>query len=419
LENYSKHFGKILLLLGTGLPGLTKLIAILWVKETAGSEVLGEVLSDINIATMFTYFTAIGWAIILINRVAVTKNSCEQFAIINGIMIQTILAILISCLALAVLFYIGVTKNLVNSVIFVIGYSSYQLIRHFYFGKKEPLSLCFLELSILLISIAGLYFFSDSSQLLAYIFSVPLMLVAVVWFLSETYRLMAEKAPIFEYQKNVTDKALYFGLANMASSGSLLLLVPVVNGYSNSTYAALVGLIVTLVGMVLIFSRTITSYYLPLMALSYQEKNYNIFEQQIKNCRKISISSIILMAIFLFLVCKISGPIFYPDLYELKWSITILVILILNIIVAQVSLPDAAVIVVQEKSKLSVCINIIDFLFFAFFAGIISLVHGDTIKIVFLLVSMLFCQIAKTFYMGMHTRRFFKDVQYINKQIHT
>ena len=350
-------FSKLLLLIGTAFPGFTKLVAIIWIEKTSGSVALGLLLSDVNITTMFTYFTAIGWSAVLITRVAKENDRAKQLNFLWSVHFQAIPSMIIAMIAVVTLYFLGVIVDAPAMLAFLMAYSSYQMLRHYYFGLKSPVSVFSLELLIFvsLVLYISLNFYSVIGS--GWIFVTPILLSVFVVVLMLVQGSILNITANVKLQRDVTEKALMFGFSNLTSGGILMALVPIVNYYATPNYAAVVGILVTMIGFILIFSRTITNYYLPLMAVSVGKSDVKKLRRSIRVCRLISTATIFFLSVILMVSTALIAPYYFENLYNLNGFWAIFSLLLTYVFLGQIFLADAALIVVQEKGYFSAILN--------------------------------------------------------------
>lgn len=408
VESISKnpHALKLMLLIGTGLPGVTKLMAIYFVQLSAGSEVLGKLLSDLNIISMFTFFTAIGWASLLIIRVAMEKDRLSRYQIFNGILLKVIPVFFLSLVVILVMQIYSIFHYLDLACLYLFVYSVYQLTRHFYFGCADPRSLFILEVVIAALTITYGIFASLLDLGLLAVFVAPILFATLIDVFFWQVSLKQNSRKFFGHLDLDSRKAYEFGFANLASGGVYMLLVPIVGLYLSPSYSALVGVLVTLIGFVLIVSRTFTNFYLPVLAKLRSGSDNTSSVRLVAKFRLLSMVAIALLSSALVMAWLAFAPTFINEIASLDGTLHIFLLMLACTAIGQVFLPDAAIIVTYECGRLSAILNGLALLgVVVVSAGLFFIDLPGLNKIYALLLSLFTIQCIKGAYMFANTKR--------------
>lgn len=399
------NYAKFYLLAATAFPGVTRIVGVVLIEKYFGADQLGAILNDINVVTQLTFFTAIGWCSLLINRVASENSKTEQLKIFHGVLIASLPVIIVATILIVILVKIEIVNYMAASILYMISFSIYQFIRHYCFAARVIKVLLAIEVAILLlllICFCFTYYVNKGSEL---IFVIPLIMVSVVWQIFTMHKLYLRKQGYVLRQRNILVHSQYFGLSNMASGGVFLMLVPISAYLLSNIYAAMVGIIVTVVSVIMIFSRSITNHYLPTMARLFKSNDADKLKVVLNKYRMIVASSMFVLSAITALLTGYLAPRYYPDLFILDGSVEIFFLLFSYLFVSQLFLTDASLLVVQEKSQYSLLVNIsVLVLLVVAFVLINVTIPGQLDKLIVFLISMFVVQLVKGYILYSNTR---------------
>jgi O-antigen/teichoic acid export membrane protein len=124
-------------LVSAGMPGLYRVATFFLIQRVYSLEELGKTASDLSIAQIFSFFTAIGWASLIMVRVssATTKeDSITEFYRLLNMGLITIMIILL--FAIPFITILELDLDLIDFSSTLIGWSLYQLSRHYFVAGK-------------------------------------------------------------------------------------------------------------------------------------------------------------------------------------------------------------------------------------------------------------------------------------------
>lgn len=388
----SRSLSFLLLAAATGAPGITRLVAIFLAEKEVAAEILGDVLNDLAIANALCFLTCIGFSSLLVPRIAKIDNPEEKYGTLNGIILSS-MPLWLACVGVVYALSVSGFVFSFNFVLaFIVGFSVYQFVRHYFVANGYYVFLVLLELFVFVATLIGYYLVVLGEAAVSLLFSFPFLIVAVVYVMGVFYSFLRGRK-VYISQKGAFLHGLRFGLTNMLSGGVFMMLVPVVRYFSGPAYAALMGTAMAVSNILMLITRPLSNYYLPAIAKSLGDgkKIDLIFRRML---------ALILGASFAFLLLLVfgfdilSGK--FAEVFSVHGSFYIVFLFVLSVAFGQLFLPHNCWLVAGERSGASLKIN------FAFFIGFVLAVLlvgqmdlGDFNKILSVLVFVCLLQILK------------------------
>nr|WKF60489.1 hypothetical protein HUO10_005010 [Paraburkholderia busanensis] len=248
-------------LLCTGSPGLYRVVTFLAVQRIYSLAELGRVASNMSIAQMAAFFTAIGWATLILVRVpgAVHERAArDAFYPLAAMALATTIAVTVGTLALALSGVVDVDG--VGFLSLLWGWSAYQVARHYFVAQRRyrtavVFDLLLIASSMLLLGLCRQRGLSPSCALAA-----ALGLCAAGLFV--TVGLPSRGA----WPRTFDVKGLQFGLTNFLSGGMALVIVPAATLMCGASFAGMVSLLASVTAAGMLLPRAISLAQLPELA---------------------------------------------------------------------------------------------------------------------------------------------------------
>ena len=343
------YLQKFILLVIYGLPGLTKIINSLVIKNVYKLDYLGVYANDLNIA-MIICSLPFGLTALLLNRIPNIQNDLKP-DFLYRILVMTLTMVLALLPIVYVLFKFNIVINLLAFSIFILGYSIYQIFRQLWISEKNYFK-CLL-LDVFLGLFVPLLIFLLHNKLNG--FSIHTIIVAFVGIGLLVFNILNMNRN--KLNKDEFFSGIRFGFSNLSSSILSLLSVPLTFQLLGQSYAGVLGIINPIINITLLIPRSISvEYTVNISALRNKfSEQYVIFK------RFLTQNSIFLLLCALIIVIvwhtyKTINP--ESDIF-LEYSFIIVLLVLTNIISSQISLPLYSLLTAWDDSKVSLKSNLI------------------------------------------------------------
>ncbi|MEK2605566.1 hypothetical protein [Burkholderia arboris] len=250
--------GRVEALVCTGAPGLYRVLTFWLVQRIYSLDELGQAASNLSIAQMIGFFTAIGWATLILVRVPATdgKQAARDafYALVSmagwTAVAATVACVLVSATGLAAFDLGGV-------VALTWGWAVYQLARHFFVSyRRYRITIAFdgmlIAGSCAMLWVGMRHGYSASSCL-----AVALVGVAVAMFAA--IGVPGRRA----FSMRIDVKGLQFGLTNFLSGGVALVTVPAAKAMCGASFAGMLSLFASVTAVGNLLPRAISIAQLP------------------------------------------------------------------------------------------------------------------------------------------------------------
>lgn len=335
-------------IIAIGIPALTRVILNFSVKFIGGIDAVGKYANDYNISMIIATVTATGFSAVVLNRLP-GKHDREKSGHFKLILKTCSLVLLIE---LGIVFVIGefiIVESYLGSLLLILGYTYSQLIRNYFLAQHNYISTVIFE--VITILTVGLLMIGIGQDYLI-IHGSTLLIISFVFIFLNLKSYKAEKG-IAQVLKHGTA----FGLSNLASSFLFYISVPIAHNFLGAEFSGLVGLVNPLLSILLLIPRSLNTHYAPVL-VNYlkDDKLFNSTFRQLRLYAFYSLIGIALLCVSTFFVIRYF---FFSEDKLLEQATTIVLLLILNVVATQVSLPYSTLLMVKNKSKLMLLLNVV------------------------------------------------------------
>ncbi len=338
---------KFFLIISTGMPGFQRLLVFTAITYAFSNKILGEFSNDFAILQLVAFFTTVGWsALIMVRAPKSNENLLPSFTLVS------IFYSLVSFIILYAAYHLNIIISFKESCAFILGWSIYQIARHYSLSGKNYFVVVlsdFLGLSIMLASI--------------YMQVPPLISLSLSYYTSFFSLLVLSKEKIDGLTKiYFTDhkKSFEFAAGNFLTGSIILLLIPMVKHALSLEYAGFIGLVSAYMLGILLIPRALALYFIPDMARNHDNiKSWEIlYKYSFLNLLVVSFASIIIYVVF-----YLFGELLLNHFYNLPEVSNITILLIFISFLNGITQPLTNYLMAKEKSSSLLFINIIYFLF--------------------------------------------------------
>jgi hypothetical protein len=395
---------QMLLALGVAaMPGFQRLLLALFIEFRQGIELLGQFTNDVSIVLMVTHFTAIGWASLILVRVP-AANGMERFHVVRRLLRYVYLTV---TLGVMIVLLLGLSPWAYQPWLMgclVLGWTGYQLIRHFFIALQSYTDLLLID-TLCTGGMVALLLFPGRQLSPVLAMAAPLMILTMWGWL---YLLIYRLGPFTE--RGGTDRSrdwksgIEVSVTNFLNDGMVLLIGPIANFFLDSSYAGLVGLVMSCLSVVLLFPRALAMYYLPELVRADKGTSSD-FLTAFSSFRRAVIILLIIMGVVVALVGAVCGPIFFLEAASLNHAWAIALLLLVITVVNQMGLPDSNRLMVKEQTHAMMRINAWAFGAFAVCAMGLCFFRTGLVGIELLLFAQLVIIVMRIVMLNGHARR--------------
>lgn len=349
----NNYVNNILLLTSIGMPGIVRLVVVFLINSYGKLEAVGEYSNDLNIAIILSTISSVGFASVVMNRIP-QANTEQQ----DSILIRNIASGLVILVPL--IFLIGLLKNFdlvfnwKGIAIYMVGITTYQIIRQYFYALGKYRKCLIYDFSSLFAIVLAMIVTSGFNALI--IQGVVLILASfpIIFIKLKNSKIIFNRSEIVS--------GLGFGFSNLSSAILVLISVPLAQKLLGIEYAGFLGLINPCLGIIFLLPRGLSVYYIPklvrLGVYKGEQKTAFItyFMRNISLLISVLVATYLLWLVFIF--------IFPNSNVILQYSNTILVIILINTFLSQLSLPFFGLLNACDESKVSFHVNFISLLSF-------------------------------------------------------
>jgi O-antigen/teichoic acid export membrane protein len=390
---------KIFVLLVAGMPGLQRFLIFFLATYITNVTAIGEFSNDMNIILFMTFFTTIGWSGLLLIRIPKLEDSLKN-PYLNTIIYNVLIYTFFASFLVIGLHYFELIYNVTASIFFLLVWSGYQVIRHFFISKREYKILFTYDLIVMLISIISIL--TNISQSILLNLSCSYMVVLIYFIIN--YKLYK---PNIKYIRNDFIKSNHIGITNMINGSITILMVPLFNYYLGPKYAALIGITYAILSILLLFPRAMSQYYLPL----FSEKSLSKARlgTLLYNFKKFNFMILIIIGVTSYFIMIFLANYNFKEFFELDNSKNIFLHILIYIIIAQFSLPTSNIMMALEKTYFLLKLNIWHIITISLMFGLNIVIYSNTIDIVLnLLKIIILSEIVRFVILNYHTNNILK-----------
>jgi glycosyltransferase involved in cell wall biosynthesis len=245
----------------TGMPGLYRILAFLLIQHLYSLDGLGHAASAYSVAQMLSYFTAIGWAGLVLVRVPAARDSGEALREFYRLVMMAAISLLVVCAGvLGTAPFLKTDVSGVDIVVVLAGWSLYQLARHFFLSARAYRRMIAYDVVLLVLSASLLIAFRHTGVAAAVPLGIALTGTAVLMLANAGLPRRPVVLGKFE------PKGLEFGLTNFLSGGMALSLIPIANFSKGPAFAGVISLMASFCAISALIPRAISLYQLPEMS---------------------------------------------------------------------------------------------------------------------------------------------------------
>ncbi|VWB45039.1 hypothetical protein BLA6863_02021 [Burkholderia lata] len=253
-----KLLGRLEALVCTGAPGLYRVLTFWVIQRIYSLDELGRAASSLSIAQMIAFFTAIGWATLILVRVPASDGKQAARDAFYSLVSMAGWTTVAATLACVLVFATGLVMFDLGGVVALMwGWTAYQLSRHFFVSTRRYRVAIAFDCLLIAGSCAllrgGTYHGYSASLCLA----VALIAVAVAMFV--TIGAPARHA----VSMRIDAKGLQFGLTNFLSGGIALAIVPAAKAMCGASFAGMLSLFASVTAIGNLLPRAISISQLP------------------------------------------------------------------------------------------------------------------------------------------------------------
>ncbi|VWC80927.1 hypothetical protein BLA50215_01236 [Burkholderia lata] len=253
-----KLLGRLEALVCTGAPGLYRVLTFWVIQRIYSLDELGHAASNLSIAQMIGFFTAIGWATLILVRVPASDGPHAARGAFYSLVSMAGLTAVAATLACVLVSAAGVVAFDLGGVVALMwGWTVYQLARHFFVSyRRYRITIAFdcllIAGSCTMLRVGAGHGYSASLCL-----AVTLIAVAVAMF-------VAIGAPARRaLSMRIDVKGLQFGLTNFLSGGIALATVPAAKAMCGASFAGMLSLFSSVTAIGNLLPRAISIAQLP------------------------------------------------------------------------------------------------------------------------------------------------------------
>lgn len=383
-------FKRLTVLISTGLPGLIRLLVFLVVETEYNLIDFGHFASDLSLVQLISFFTAISWAALVMT--SVTQSEQPESALFKVINTGVVYLLLFSLIPF-VLYKLDIIKDSLGTICFIVSWMLYQISRHYMITKKEFTRIIIFDSLNLLVFVVILF-----------LGITPLIALTLSHLAFVTFNLPKLKHYSFSL---VTIEQQLNGLKNGLSTFLLGLGVyslPVIFGLVlGAEYSVLMGLSTSLLIMMQLLPRSISSYFLPTISKALLSDKIFALKMHREQVFYTIISTALLAVlgiVFIYFVHELS--IF--EVMLINGSLGLIYLLLLNIVITVLALPFSDILMSHGNFKVNLTGSFIYSLMVTA-ALILFLIYGDNILHAALLMIAYFFSGCMRFYYVFHNAR--------------
>lgn len=364
---------KLEAIVSTGTPGLYRVMSYLCLQHVYSLAALGRTGSSMAIAQMAGFFTAIGWATLMLVRLPAVpdrRTRTDQFYALTLQGIATTVCGTLLCLGLSSVVARWVSFDAWSFISLLWGWTLYQLARHYFIALKRYRAAIVFDTALMLTSALSLWVckragISSSHALAIALAAGGLAMFAVIGFPSRK-----AIAHTFDF------KGFQFGLTNFLSGGPPLVFIPAATAMCGATFAGMLSLLSSLSAVGQLLPRAISLTQLPELARrrSAQQTLEGTLQSMRRNITYSNIVISLLNAVAVFIVAfqKTPDP-------AMRWTAVIAgMLLTLLYAVGVMGLVSSNTVAIFEKAAASVRINMTTTVLFALLFGASTWIGGPT-----------------------------------------
>lgn len=249
-------------LLCTGSPGLYRVVTFFAVQHIYSLAELGHVASTMSVAQMAGFFTAIGWATLILVRLPGATDEQAAVDAFYPLAAMAVITTLLVTMASSALGLSGLLQFDVSAFVSLLwGWTAYQVARHYFVAHKRYRTAVLFYVALIAGSGLLLYLGQRNGWPPSFALAAALGLTAAGMFI--VIGLPSRGA----WWRAFDMKGLQFGLTNFLSGGIALVLVPAATLMCGASFAGMLSLLASLTAVGMLLPRAISIAQLPELAI--------------------------------------------------------------------------------------------------------------------------------------------------------
>ncbi|EOH6072140.1 hypothetical protein ACMAVI_000165 [Burkholderia cenocepacia] len=253
-----KLLGRLEALVCTGAPGLYRVLTFWVIQRIYSLDELGHAASNLSVAQMIGFFTAIGWATLILVRVPASDGrqaARDAFYSLVSMAGWTTVAATLACVLVSASGLVAF--DLGGVVALMWGWTVYQLARHFFVSTRRYRITIAFDCVLIAGSCAMLEVGTRHGYSASLCLALTLIGVAVAMFVA----IGAPGRGVFSTRLDM--KGLQFGLTNFLSGGIALVTVPAAKAMCGASFAGMLSLFASVTAVGNLLPRAISIAQLP------------------------------------------------------------------------------------------------------------------------------------------------------------
>lgn len=350
MMNYGRLVGKAEAIIATGMPGFYRVIAFIVIQRVYSLGDLGRAASAFSVAQILAFFTAIGWASLILVRIPAARDRSErtqrfyELVLMGGVSV-----VLVGAGVLLWSRFFGRNVSGTEIVAILGGWTLYQLTRHYFLAQREYRRVIVYDLILLAVTavlVVGLHRLRATA---GWPLGLALATIGGLMLLNIGRPCQRLGAWTFEL------KGLEFCFTNFLSGGVALSLVPIANLTDGARFAGVISLIASFSAISALIPRAISMYRLPEMSrlVSMGEPLSELTAQTV---REIALAC---GATFLVNGAIVVAIVLYEGTTDQFWySLVCGLAICAQGCISMLGMAHSSVLMVREESRESVVINL-------------------------------------------------------------
>nr|ELR5246877.1 hypothetical protein [Providencia rettgeri] len=336
-----KAKNKILVLIFTIMPGANRVITFFLLSIIYNVDIFSNFSASYSFSIIISMIGGVGIGTSILKH----GITLDHLSLLNAVCI----GLLISIPAITLIYFLFQFQfTFISMLICGAGFTANQIFRHQVLVNKDFLLGSISEL-ILLTPLIFLPLFKTD----------PLFFIGIFYIFTFTVLSYSKSEKKEIYNRYTIKESIIIGYSNLISTGILFFLPIICNEMTTDDIAALIGLLITVAGIVTVFPRAIVSYHIKDIQLVFLEKKELEYFKRTKELKTNIINIMLIGFIIMFsYTAFISRQIIIYD------------VLIINIAIAsflflgQYSIIETTLINLIGKEKISIALNVFCFLIF-------------------------------------------------------
>ncbi|MDA9045001.1 hypothetical protein N9H95_03780 [Gammaproteobacteria bacterium] len=335
-----------LLLLATGMPGLSKIIILLTLEKSLDINVLGNFSNSFYAIQFLLVFTALGFAGRILAAVPIIKNIEKQKYLVKTINSFILLSITITPLIL-ILYLLGSLSNLTSTFILMVFMGIQMIIRHYFMALKDYRSIFIIDSFLIIIYLVLFYYLNDIYISISLAYLCPALLLSLRLFKKYEFKLL---------DADNVKESFNISINNFFSGGVYLLVIPVASFSIGVMYGAFFALIHAIINSLFLISNALGIYFIP--SLSKANDNRVRFNKILKYFSLVNTIVLIFFAIACFILYLILSELLLVEIFLLEDAFYLYMLFYFALMSSKTTLPIASAFISKGLSHKMIKINI-------------------------------------------------------------